>query len=184
MNMISKAIAITSVCIAPALCAHSQEPVKTDHRNEKTDTAHERLVRDIRAVERQMKELTELYSGRTADGPAVKVGDKKDGNIIFWVDGTGKHGLIVYPKDLGIMNWDEGEQACKKLGEGWRMPTKDELDKLYKANKDLNILSSYFLFHSSTTEGVGVVWCQSLRSGNQKTGYKTGTASTCAVRTF
>lgn len=35
----------------------------------------------------------------------------------------------------GMMNWDEATAACSKLGPGWRLPTVDELNILYK-NKD------------------------------------------------
>jgi formylglycine-generating enzyme required for sulfatase activity len=30
------------------------------------------------------------------------------------------------------MDWNEAKNACEKLGEGWRLPTKDELDIIYK----------------------------------------------------
>ena len=30
------------------------------------------------------------------------------------------------------MNWYKAQDACIKLGNGWRLPTKDELDKLYQ----------------------------------------------------
>jgi hypothetical protein len=34
----------------------------------------------------------------------------------------------VYPNDLpGEYTWDEAVDACKKMGDGWRLPTKEEL---------------------------------------------------------
>ncbi len=36
---------------------------------------------------------------------------------------------------VGLMNWDDAKEACENLGDGWRLPTKDELNILYK-NKD------------------------------------------------
>ena len=34
-----------------------------------------------------------------------------------------------------MMSWDDATAACAKLGDGWRLPTKDELNLLYE-NKD------------------------------------------------
>ncbi len=113
----------------------------------------------------------------------VKRGDKKDGGIVYWVDQSGKHGLIAYEKDLGIVKWQEAMDACRNLGAGWHLATKDELDKLYQA-RDLKIVASYFLFQSSTELDQYNVWLQSLSSGEQSTGGKNHPASTCAVRAF
>ncbi len=33
------------------------------------------------------------------------------------------------------MNWDDANKACKSLGKGWRLPTKNELRALYKLRK-------------------------------------------------
>lgn len=148
------------------------------------DTAVERLMRILKSYDSTVAEISKSYAARPETGPAAKVGDKKDGGTVYWVDAGGKHGLIVWPNDLGIKKWDDAELACKNLGAGWHIPTKDELDKLYKANVILQILSSYFFFHSSTEESPGVVWRQSLSSGNTKTGYKTATGSTAAVKGF
>lgn len=159
---------------------HAQDAPPPSGGGQARDTAAERLKKSIEELEQMMKDL-----GISSDnGTVVKAGDKKDGGTIYWVDGSAKHGLIVWPNDLGIKKWDEADEACKKLGSGWRMPTKDELDKLYKANVTLQILSSYFFFHSSTEDSPGVVWRQSLSSGNVKTGYKTSTGSTAAVKSF
>ena len=40
--------------------------------------------------------------------------------------------LEVMTEDLGEMNWDDAMKACADLGDGWRLPTKDELNILYK----------------------------------------------------
>ena len=120
---------------------------------------------------------------KSPSGKSVTIGDKKDGGIVYWVDATGKHGLIAYAKDLGIIKWDAANEACKNLGAGWRLPTKDELNKLYEA-KQLAILASYFMFQSSTEVDQYNVWAQSLSNGKQSTGGKNHPASTCAVRSF
>jgi hypothetical protein len=35
--------------------------------------------------------------------------------------------LEVMQTDLGKMTWDEANKACEKLGDGWRLPTIEEL---------------------------------------------------------
>ena len=42
----------------------------------------------------------------------------------------------VYPTDLGEMTWDKAKKACANLGDGWRLPTKDELNLIYE-NKNV-----------------------------------------------
>ena len=34
------------------------------------------------------------------------------------------------------MTYDEAVRACSKLGEGWRLPTKEEMEEIYE-NKDM-----------------------------------------------
>jgi regulator of replication initiation timing len=43
--------------------------------------------------------------------------------------------LEVMTKDLGKMEWDDAKRACADLGDGWRLPTRNELNILY-INKD------------------------------------------------
>jgi hypothetical protein len=43
--------------------------------------------------------------------------------------------LEVMTKDLGEMEWDDAMKACAALGDGWRLPTKEEFNILYQ-NKD------------------------------------------------
>ena len=65
-----------------------------------------------------------------------------------------------FPK---LMNWDEANEACKSLGEGWRLPSKDELVIL--GNKD-NYLNGRLIYHlvsdnfywSSTEKDINFAW--------------------------
>ncbi len=44
--------------------------------------------------------------------------------------------LLISEKDFpNEMNWDDANKACALLGDGWRLPTQDELNILYQ-NKD------------------------------------------------
>ncbi len=177
-------VVLLVTCGAQVLHAQDAPPPPPPSGAPQRDTASERLKKSLEDYDKKVKEINERYAKDQPSGTPGKVGDKKDGGTVYWVDGSGKHGLIVWPKDLGIIKWDAAVQACTNLGAGWRLPTKDELDKLYKANNTLKILASYFFFQSSTEESPGVVWKQSLSSGEQKTNYKTGSASTAAVKGF
>jgi hypothetical protein len=35
------------------------------------------------------------------------------------------------------MNFEDAKLACTKLGEGWRLPTRNELNYLYKNQKEI-----------------------------------------------
>ena len=47
------------------------------------------------------------------------------------------------------MNWHDAKKACETLGDGWRLPTKDELNSLYLSQNDGMTGNWYW---SSTTE--------------------------------
>jgi len=42
----------------------------------------------------------------------------------------------IYPNDIGNMNWHVAVKVCSELGDGWRLPTKEELNAMY-VNRDL-----------------------------------------------
>jgi len=177
-NMIKKIVAVIVVCFSGMCGAWAQaRPAE-----QQPDTAAERLKKSLESYDSLVKVVSDPDYWKTGSGVQVKPGDKKDGGVVYWVDGTGKHGLIAYGKDLGVMKWERAVQACKDLGQGWHLATKDELDKLYNAR--LDIVASYFFFQSSTDAEGGAIWTQSLKSGIQKMAYKNHDASTCAVRTF
>lgn len=97
--------------------------------------------------------------------------------------------LEVMTEDLPeMMNWDQAKQACAALGDGWRLPTKDELNVLYK-NKD-NIGGFYPNYYWSITIGeenpLGIFpWVQYFNaSGNQYFNYEgdPGTHNEYSVR--
>ena len=71
-----------------------------------------------------------------------KVGDYYDANgkqgVVFVVTPDGKHGKIVGLNNLGRMKWDDAIAACRNLGNGWRLPSKEELLAIYKVKSTLN----------------------------------------------
>tara|TARA_R110001592_G_scaffold80028_5_gene238791 strand:+ start:447 stop:773 length:327 start_codon:yes stop_codon:yes gene_type:complete len=75
------------------------------------------------------------------------------------------NGLEVY-RDLGRMNWHEAKIACKKLGTGWRLPTKDELNMLYENKEEIGgFVNNYYW--SSTENDNNNAWKQSFNDGYQ-----------------
>ena len=114
----------------------------------------------------------------------IKVGDKKDGGIVYWIDASGIHGLIADVKDLGKFNWDAAVAACKKKGEGWRLPNKDELDKLYKNKQKLGGFTNGNYWGSADYEGITFPSPQNFGNGIQGKGDKNGVYSVRAVRSF
>ena len=37
--------------------------------------------------------------------PAAQIGEFRDGGVVFWVDGTGQHGLVCDIQELGLAEW-------------------------------------------------------------------------------
>jgi len=57
------------------------------------------------------------------------------------------------------VTWYNAKRECKELGKGWRLPTKDELDKIYNS-KDL--IGNFFNtnYWSSTEYNSDYAWMQ------------------------
>ncbi|SDE80590.1 TIR domain-containing protein [Pricia antarctica] len=59
------------------------------------------------------------------------VGDIYKGGIIFAIDPSNKTGKIASMDDEGPMTWKDAMTIHEQLGEGWRLPTLDELRLMY-----------------------------------------------------
>ena len=102
--------------------------------------------------------------------------------------------LEVMAEDLGWMDWNEAKNACKNLGDGWRLPTKDELNILYEhkdkvcgfTNYDTSsTVSPLFATYWSSTEYDGFnAWLQYFNRGYQIATNKIDTNYVRAVRSI
>ena len=50
------------------------------------------------------------------------------------------------------MNWYKAKDACTKLGNGWRLPTKDELDKIYQNRNRIQSFTTGNYWSSTESE--------------------------------
>jgi hypothetical protein len=74
--------------------------------------------------------------------------------------------LDVLGQDLGKMEWEDAKKACADLGDGWRLPTKEELNILYENKEKIGSINNGY-YWSSTEYGKRSAWGQSFVNGYQ-----------------
>jgi hypothetical protein len=75
--------------------------------------------------------------------------------------------LLVAQNDFPkTMTYKEAPKACRTLGKGWRLPTKKELDIIYKNKVRIGGLSENY-YWSSTKFDSGSPWLQNFNDGEQ-----------------
>jgi hypothetical protein len=88
---------------------------------------------------------------------------------------TGKN-FEVYNQDLdNRYSWENAKIEIKKLGEGWRIPTIDELETIYDNSWqiDVNPLEREW-YWSSSGNGSSTSFCFDFNDGERKAYYKEG----------
>jgi hypothetical protein len=78
-----------------------------------------------------------------------KLGDEVYDGLVFWIDNSGEHGLVVDRNELGEFTWDEAMKAAQKKGKDWRLPTQEECRKLHE-NKNIVPSIEYSSYWTST----------------------------------
>lgn len=84
-----------------------------------------------------ISELTpEEDPGGEEEAIVVNIGDKAHGGIVFYVDESGRHGMVCQEKDLeGLLSFTEAKSASESSNAGeksdWRLPNLDELETMY-----------------------------------------------------
>ncbi len=121
---------------------------------------------------------------------AYKIGDKAQGGIVFYVEGSGKHGLVAAETDQSASaDWEAAINICSELelnGHGdWYLPPKYELNLMYM-NLHLKGLGGFAAdwYWSSTEVDDVSAWLQNFGNGNQNNSYKGLNVHVRAVRAF
>jgi len=116
----------------------------------------------------------------------LKIGQKHQGGIIFYLDNSGKHGKVCTESDLGSFDWDSAMKECQNLNlngySDWYLPSIDELKLLYNQKHIIPGLSSYYW---SSSEGDNdTAWGQLFTNGIKANVNKVGIDDVRAVRAF
>jgi len=115
------------------------------------------------------------------------LGEHHHGGLVVYINSTGEHGLIVAMQDEGSFNWTQAQRKCASFkSEGftdWRLPTNDELKKLYANRKYLGHYTKG-MYWSSTEDGSEEAWIHNFINGTQGKGKKDAVISVRAVRSF
>lgn len=91
--------------------------------------------------------------------------------------------LEIMTENLGEMNWDEAKEACAALGDGWRLPNKDELNVLYEHKDEIGGFADSFYWSSELAGNVNA-WVQGFYIGLQLPNGLDGNAYVRSVRSF
>ena len=60
-------------------------------------------------------------------------------------------GIEIYKNDIPGVRWNKAQSFIELLGDGWRLPTKDELNVMYKYKDKIGGFADYYYW--SSTEG-------------------------------
>lgn len=87
----------------------------------------------------------------------------------------------VYPKDLGKHSWEDAKKVCEELGDGWRLPTREELHLMWLHRESIGGFAAAY-YWSSSEYNVGYAWFQTFYYGYQDGDNKASTYYVRAVR--
>ena len=80
------------------------------------------------------------------------------------------------------MNYFDAKKACADLGQGWRLPTKEELDKLFFNKDEIGGFTNNNYWSFTTNNGSGA-WSQNFSNGFQNLIFNIYTYNVRAVKT-
>jgi len=96
-------------------------------------------------------------------------------------------GSLMVSEELGRHNWYEAIDLCENYkGEGfndWRLPTKEELNELYKYHKKFGGFVDHY-YWSSSEYSATIAWSQCFANGDQFGTSKNYSYYVRAVRSF
>tara|TARA_R110001592_G_scaffold349510_1_gene644878 strand:+ start:356 stop:787 length:432 start_codon:yes stop_codon:yes gene_type:complete len=93
------------------------------------------------------------------------------------------HKFEVYPWDAELkLEHDSASKYCKGLGDGWRLPERNEQLEMYKHKQELGLEDAYYW--SSTAGNSNLAWYCGFGYGYSYFNYLNGTCRVRAVRTI
>ena len=125
----------------------------------------------------------------SAVSSAISIGEQYQGGIVFYVDGTGQHGLIAATRDLpGQYDWQGAKDAGERFVDGgfsdWYLPDKWELNELYKHKSVVGGFAAND-YWSSTEDSAVSAWGQYFVNGYEgQYGKTANNGRVRAVRAF
>ncbi|NTW54963.1 MAG: DUF1566 domain-containing protein [Chlorobaculum sp.] len=133
----------------------------------------------------------------TSVAASLKIGDLYGGGKVAYLFQPGdagyvagqSHGLIAATADIGEgMMWAKAVKLCKEYRGGgfsdWRLPSKEELNRLYKSKALIGSFKERHFYWSGTDSDKNDAWDQSFRTGICNLGYKLDNNYVRAVRAF
>ena len=125
-------------------------------------------------------DLLTSFAKDADEGLSIKIGDiGPGGGIVFYIEGNR---CLECSDLLGDSNWEEAKQMCKEYRGGgysdWYLPTKEELNYIYKNLRMLGIIGGDTEYWSSSHSG-SYAWTQHFSDGFQ---YDYGKSKSCSVR--
>jgi hypothetical protein len=133
-------------------------------------------LRDMQKRHKSLRRVAKGYTGRSPETippePNPTTVDSKNSIL---------DNLEVMKNDLGRMTWNEGIKTCNKLGNGWRLPTLNELREIRHNADNIGNFEERFYWSSSVQGGEYWAYCLHFKSG-QETTYVTNRLNTNFVR--
>ena len=87
----------------------------------------------------------------------------------------------VYPKDLRQRNWEDAKKVLEDGGDGWRLPTREELHLIWLNKESIGGFEDAYYWSSSESGNLSA-WSQYFDNGNQDLNSKSNTLYVRAVR--
>jgi hypothetical protein len=124
-------------------------------------------------------------NGSYVPGTSYSIGGTgPNGGIVFWIYGTGEHGLEAYPSDEeGVLDWQTSNSTVLLHGIGWRVPRRVELNMMYDLRGLFHSLTTY-CYWSSTEVDANDAYYLNFRSLTQGSNPKIYPCSVRAIHDF
>lgn len=126
------------------------------------------IDRDGNIVAQNVVSTTVSNNNSSSNNNTLKIGDTYAGGIVFYLDATGKHGLVCTASTHFRLDNISAKDFCNNLVQGgysdWYLPSRDELNLMCLNLKEHDILSGWYW---SSTESAGRYWVVIFNSGEQ-----------------